>query len=94
MAEPEQPQEEIRMVSPPRGYVNFAAGQGGPLELSLTLGYRQGDAPPIVVAPIVVAWEFVPVLIRLLQDQLDSYQEQVGTIRNVADEHGRVKAAE
>jgi hypothetical protein len=79
VADADQPQHQ----SPQRAYVNFAAAQGSPIELAVTLGYREGDAEPTVVVPAVVAWEFVPVFIRLLQEQLDAYQEQVAPVRDV-----------
>lgn len=82
--ESEQPQYP-EQASPPRAYVNFGLGQGTALELAVTLGYKEGNAAPTVLAPIVMSWEFVPVLIRLLQDQLDSYQEKMGPVRDVME---------
>jgi hypothetical protein len=77
-ADAEQPPQP-----PARGYVNFAAGQGSATELAVTLGYREGDANPTMVAPIVMAWEFVPEFIRFLQQQLNTYEEQVGPVRDL-----------
>jgi hypothetical protein len=71
---PDQPPPQPELQSPPRAYVNFAGAQSSPSELALTLGYREGDAQPVIVAPLVMAWEFVPALIKLLQDQVDIYQ--------------------
>ena len=89
MAEAEQPSQPDlpgSESSPPRTYVNFAAAQGSPLELALTLGYREGDANPLAAALLVMNWEFVPVLIKLLQDQVDAYEERAGPIRDVSAE--------
>jgi hypothetical protein len=50
------------------------------------LGYKEGPAAPTVSAPIVVAWEFVPVLIRLLEEQLEAYQGKMGNVRQVLED--------
>jgi hypothetical protein len=78
-------QEQPKLQSPPRAYVNFAGGQGTPMEFALTLGYKEPDADPAFITPIVMSWEFVPVLIQLLQSQLDAYQEKVGTVRDIQE---------
>ena len=72
--------------SPARAYVNFAHSGGGPYEFTLTMGYREGEAQPVIVQPVAMSWEFVPILIRLLQEQLDKYQEAVGPVRNLMAE--------
>lgn len=72
-----------------RAYVNFAQGRGGVTELSLTFGYKENDLPAIGLVPIVMSWEFVPVLIRLLQTQLDAYQEQIGPVRDIFDQEAK-----
>jgi hypothetical protein len=77
MEEAEHPQ----ITSPPRAYVNFAAGQGTVLELALTLAYREAGADPLVVAGVIMPWEFVPNLIKMLQEQVESYEKEVGPIR-------------
>ena len=74
------------MSSPPRLYINWAGGQGTALELTVTLGYKEGEAAPTVSAPLVMTWEFVPVLIKLLQDQLDAYQGKMGNVREVLED--------
>jgi hypothetical protein len=80
----QQPPDQPTVVPFPRGYVNFAAGSGGPLDFSLMLGFREGPANSAsVVAPLVMAWEFVPLLIQVLQTQLDAYEEQVGPVRDL-----------
>jgi len=66
---------------PPPTYVNFASAQGGPMELSVRLGYRLGEAVPLETPPLTIAWEFVPVFIKLLQDQLDEYEKRFGDVR-------------
>jgi hypothetical protein len=81
VADAEQPQPSL-----PRVYVNWAAGQGTALELAVTLGYKEGEAAPTVSAPIVVAWEFVPVLIKLLEAQLEDYQGKMGNVRQVLED--------
>lgn len=81
MEDSEQPNP--KSFSPPRPYVNFGAGQGSVMEFALTLGYKEPDADPTVVAPIVMSWEFVPVLITLLQSQLDAFQEEQGPVRDI-----------
>ena len=82
MAESQELQQ-AQQPSQPRAYVNFAAGQGGPMDLVLTLGYREGDAQPVSLATVTMTWEFVPLLTRLLQEHLDAYQEQVGPVRDM-----------
>lgn len=93
MAQPEQPDrgvegstppERITLQSPPRVYVNFAGASGSSIDLALTMGYREGDAEPNVSILAVMSWEFVPAVIRLLQDQLDSYQDQLGPVRDIS----------
>jgi len=86
VAEPDEHLESELHASAPRAYVNFAHGRGAPLDFGLTVGYREGEANPILIQPLVMSWEFVPILIKLLQDQLDSYQEQLGPIRDLKPE--------
>lgn len=78
--ESDQPQKDDKpkMQSVPRAYVNFAAAQGSPTELALTLGYQQPSSEALIAAHLVMSWEHVPVLIDLLQKQVDEYRRQIG----------------
>ena len=71
--------------------MNFAACQGGPFELALTLGYREGEAQPLITAPLVMSWEHVPILITLLQEQVSEYERLVGPIPDVQQPRSEAK---
>lgn len=73
-----------------RDYINFAAAQGSPTDLALTLGYQQPSAEPLIAAHLVMSWEHVPVLIDLLQRQVDEYRRQIGDFPDLLA-HSEVK---
>ncbi len=84
----EQPQNAAsppaRVTSIPRAYINFGAAQGSPTDLALSLGYQQPGAEPAFVADLIMSWEHVPILIELLQQQVNAYVEKVGPIPDVS----------
>lgn len=67
-------------------YANYVHAQGGPFEITLDVGYRCGPEDPEVAARVVMSWEHLSVLLKVLQKQLDEYQEQVGPLPNLVQE--------
>lgn len=74
--------EELKMDAPEsRYYANVVRLRGGAYDVTLDFGYRAGDEPkPEPLARVVMSYEHVAAVARLLQNLLDQYSETVGPI--------------
>ena len=68
-------------------YVNWIRVGSSPFELSLDLGYRANPAPPgEFPVSAVMTWEQAKQLRGLLDDAIESYESDVGPIRDLGGE--------
>jgi hypothetical protein len=70
-------------------YANVAGIRGGPFDVSLEFGYlvpqgsKEEAVPPAWLVRVGMSWEHLRALHQLIGDQLASYEEQVGSIREI-----------
>jgi hypothetical protein len=70
-------------------YVNWVRTIASPYDLSLDLGYRTDPfPPPSFPVRAVMSWEQAKILQLLLNDAIENFEAEVGSIREVGGEIG------
>lgn len=65
-------------------YVNWVRYISSPYDLSLDVGYRSEPGPPDEFpVRLVMTWEQAKILRLLLEDAVDDFEENVGSIREI-----------
>lgn len=71
-------------------YANVAGASGGPFDLAVLFGYtagspddEEGRASPQWLLRVAMSWEHARALQRLLSEQIDKYEGQVGPIPDI-----------
>jgi len=71
-------------------YANTAGFRGGPFDVSFEFGYSippgegESSMPPDWLVRVAMSWEHARAFHGLLGDQLAAYEDQVGTIPDLA----------
>jgi hypothetical protein len=67
---------------PQQIYANYTGVGGGAFDMNLVFGYQPGEpgAPPEMLVRVAMSWEHAQAIVKLMQEAVDKYQEQVGPL--------------